>query len=222
MLLFAAVVIGVLVAAHLAARRRRRELAELAASLGLAFEVGPDEADGAPFARFEVFRRGRRRLAYNTISGSYQAGGGELMLHAGDFRYTTGSGKSKRTHRFSYLVASLPWPTPELLIRPEGIFDKLAAAFGFDDIDFESSEFSHAFYVKGSDKRFAYALLDARMMEFLLRERPKAIDIESGEICFTDGARKWPAAGFRAQLDFLRRFLDQWPRHLVKELASSG
>ena len=62
----------------------------------------------------------------------------------GDFVYkiTTSTGKSTqtRTYRFSYLILHLPFGNvPDLLIRREGMFDKLAGAFGFDDIDFESA-----------------------------------------------------------------------------------
>ena len=63
---------------------------------------------------------------------------------------------------------------PDLLIRPEGFFDKVAGAFGFDDIDFESEEFSRAFFVKSSDKRFAYDVLHPRMLELLMAERNAA------------------------------------------------
>ena len=46
--------------------------------------------------------------------------------------------RTTRTHRFSYLIVHLPFSgLPDLLIRPEGVFDKMAGAFGFDDIDFE-------------------------------------------------------------------------------------
>jgi hypothetical protein len=38
-----------------------------------------------------------------------------------------------------------PWPSPTLLVRPEGLLDKLAGIVGVDDIDFESSEFSKRF-----------------------------------------------------------------------------
>ena len=64
------------------------------------------------------------------------------------------SGKSTQTHtyRFSYLIAHVPFAgVPALLNRREGMFDKIAGAFGFDDIDYESAEFSRRFQVKSAD-----------------------------------------------------------------------
>jgi hypothetical protein len=55
-----------------------------------------------------------------------------------------------------------------MTIRPEGIFDKMKAAFGWDDIDFESAEFSKRFHVSARDRRWAYDVITPRTMEFLL------------------------------------------------------
>src|SRR5204862_1433100 len=104
---------------------------------------------------------------------------------AGDFTYkeTSGSGKDERTttYEFSYLLIRLPYGNvPDLLIRPEGFFDKLAAMIGFSDINFESAEFSRRFLVKSSDKKFAYDVIDPRMMDFLLATRPFPIDLHQG------------------------------------------
>ena len=117
------------------------------------------------------------------------------------------------------LLERAEWPAPTLLVRPEGLFDKLKGAIGFDDIDFESEEFSRKFYVQSSDKRFAYDVLHPRMMEFLLKEQPDALDLEGGALCVSDGSRLWEPDDFRARLDFVRRFCELWPRHLLVDLA---
>jgi hypothetical protein len=107
---------------------------------------------------------------------------------------------------------------PDLLIRREGIFDKIAGVLGFDDIDFESSEFSRKFCVKSGDKRFAYDVIDPRMMEFLLASDPPTIDIERGQCCITDGARRWEPAQFQAAMGWLGEFFDRWPDHVTASL----
>ena len=40
--------------------------------------------------------------------------------------------------------------------------------FGFDDIDFESDEFSREFCVKAADRRWAFDVIHQATMEFLL------------------------------------------------------
>jgi hypothetical protein len=53
--------------------------------------------------------------------------------------------------------------TPSLLIRREDIGDKLIGGLGFDDIDFESEEFSRDFWVKSDNRRHAYGVIHPRM-----------------------------------------------------------
>lgn len=205
----------------LAEKKRQDALAGLAQELGLRFDPGLDHDHDDEYAQFEIFRRGHARAARNTMHGSVTLFGQACDLVAGDYRYkvTSGSGKNRTTstYRFSYLIVHPPWDTPPLLIRPEGVFDKIKGAFGFDDIDFESAEFSRKFYVKSSDKRFAYDVLHPRMMEFLLAVKPPMIDIEGGALCLSDGARRWEADTFKLHIKFLGQFCEQWPRHLLKE-----
>ena len=210
--------------ARRAEQERQRALAALAAELGLRFDPEHDSDHDDHYAQFEIFRRGHSRVAKNTMTGTLGLFGRPCAVRCGDFRYkvTRSNGKqtTTTTHRFSYLIVHPPWDTPPLLIRPEGLFDKVAGAFGFDDIDFESSEFSKRFYVKSTEKRFAYDVLHPRMMEFLLAARPPMLDVEDGALCLSDGSRRWQPADFRAQIAFVRQFCDLWPRHLVKDLET--
>src|SRR5688572_14601020 len=157
LLIGGAIAVGVL--AHLANRKRQEELAALARELGWQFNPGKDKSHDEEYAHFEIFRRGHSRAAYNTLSGALVIDGRRYPAKMGDFTYQvtqhTGKSTSTQTYRFSYLIVHLPFgQVPALLIRREGIFDKLAGALGFDDIDFESAEFSKKFHVKSDDKRF--------------------------------------------------------------------
>ena len=54
------------------------------------------------------------------------------------------------------VIVQLPWSgILETIVRPEHVFDRLASFLGFDDIDFESVEFSKRFMVKFADRKFA-------------------------------------------------------------------
>lgn len=228
---FPVLVVGILVLAivavvfgHLAEKRRREELAAFAGEIGWRFD--PSRRSNDPLlARFEQFRRGHSRRAFNTLNGTLDARGLECDAQAGDFLYkqTSGSGKNRRTttYRFSYLVLDLPFrAVPDLVIRREGMFDKLTSVLGFDDIDFESDEFSRKFFVQSRDRKFAYDLIDPRMMEFLLAKSPPRIELEAGFLCLTDGSSRWDPHQFGVQLDTARDFLGRWPDHLVDRLGS--
>ncbi len=210
---------------YLAAKKRREELQALAQSLGWRFSPNRDSSHDDEYAHFEIFRRGHSRVAFNTLYGRLEIDGRDFRGKAGDFRYrvTSGSGKSRSTstYTFSYLILHLPFGrTPDLLIRPEGIFDKIAGAFGFDDIDFESEEFSRRFHVKSSDRRFAYDVVHPRMMEYLLGVSAPMVDIEQGRCCLSNGRTRWKPQDFRSSIRFLSEFFDLWPDHLTAQLES--
>ena len=209
--------------AHQQAKKRREALQSLADQLGLRYSAHDDRGYDERFAQFAIFRDGTSRIAYNTLSGETTVGGNTQRVVMGDFRYTveTGSGKNRRrvTVRFSYLMVALPHEgVPELLLRREHLFDKVTDFFGFDDIDFESVEFSKKFHVSSSHKRFAWDLFDPRMMEFLLAEESPVIDMEEGWMCVAN-KKVWPPEDFRSRLDFVGRFLDHWPDHVVRGLS---
>jgi hypothetical protein len=143
----------------------------------------------------------------------------------GDYHYqvTTHNdkGSSTRTYTFSYLIVRLPYHgLPDLFIRREGIFDAVKRAFGFDDIDFESAEFSSRFYVQSSDKRFAYDVFHPRMMEFLMQVDPPPIQLASGTLLLHRGTQRWGPDDFRAHLTWAREFLGRWPDHVVASLRT--
>ena len=232
--LFVAFIIGAMILigvvayfGHLAAKKRREAMQVLAHDLGWRFLPERDPYHDEEYAHFEIFRKGHGRAAFNTLVGSVQIDERSFPAKAGDFRYrvTSGSGKNRRTstYTFSYLIFHLPFVnTPDLLIRPEGIFDKLAGVFGFDDIDFESEEFSRRFHVKSSDRRFAYDVIHPRMMEYLLDVDAPLIDIERGRCCLSNGSARWKPEDFRNSIRFLREFFDLWPNHLAAQLESGS
>src|SRR5208283_3583865 len=76
------------------------------------------------------------------------------------------------------IVVASPLIFKHLNIRPENILDKFTEAIGFDPIQFESAEFSRKFHVRCEDKKFAYDIIHARMIEFLMQD-PKHIYIEA-------------------------------------------
>ncbi|MDP6602057.1 MAG: hypothetical protein QGH76_07150 [Phycisphaerales bacterium] len=205
------------------AKKRRAALRNLASELGLRFWEDDDPTHDDRFSDFEMFCRGTSRAAYNTLSGEAAVASRRQHVVMGDFRYTieTGSGKNRRrvTRRFSYVLVALPHEgAPELVLRREHLFDRVAGFFGFDDIDFESVEFSKRFHVGSSNKRFAWDLIDPRMMEFLLAEESPAIDMKNDWVCVAND-KVWSVEEFRARLDFVGRFLDHWPDHVVRGLG---
>jgi hypothetical protein len=114
-----------------------------------------------------------------------------------DYHYETHSTDSKghtqtHHHYFSFFVLRVPASFPELKIGPEGFFSKIAQAIGYDDIDFESHEFSRRFCVRSKDKKFAYDVCNARMIEYLLANPDLTIEIELDSLAISFNRRLKP------------------------------
>ena len=177
--LFAAIVVAAIIFGAIAARKRREALAALALRLGLNYRADDDHSLADRFEFLDALARGSNRYAFNTLSGVYQ--GHEVLVF--DYHYETHSTDSKgrrqtHHHYFSFFILMLPQSFPELRVTREGMFSRIAQAFGYDDIDLESAEFSRAFCVRSKDKRFAYDICHAQMMEYLLANRDLSIEIE--------------------------------------------
>jgi hypothetical protein len=165
--------------AHVATGKRRQALLELSVRLGLEFSAAHDKALAIRYGFLGRLGRGQNRYAFNVLSGNYR---GERVV-AFDYHYETHSTDSKGHHRtqhhyFSCLILELPIDCPELIITRESFLSKVAQAIGYDDIDFESAEFSRTFCVRSKDKRFAYDICNAQMMEYLLANRDLNIELE--------------------------------------------
>lgn len=161
------------------ARKRRAALFELAQRLHLDFAPGNDAGLADRFSFLKQLAQGSNRYATNVLSGNYQ----QHEILAFDYHYETyhtdKNGTRTEHHWFSFFILTLPASFPELTIRREGFFTKIAEVFGYADINFESAEFSKAFNVRSPDKKFAYDVCNAQMMEYLLANRDLSIEIEN-------------------------------------------
>jgi len=171
-------VIGFIIYGIWASRKRRQELATLAHRLGMSFSPSKDYGMDYVYGFLEAFKQGRNRYAYNIIDGGYRDRDFKIF----DYHYQTGSGKHTHDHYISFIIMTLEEVFPELKISREGILSKIGQALGFDDIDFESHEFSRNFCVRSKDKKFAYDACNAQMIEYLLRNRDVNIEIEHNVI----------------------------------------
>ena len=185
---FIAIIVVVSVLAYISAGKRREAMAKLAARLGMLFEPGKNWGMAQRYSFLDKLRVGSNRYAFNILNGNYK--GYDVIVF--DYHYRTGSGKNTQHHYISFFVLHLPVSFPELVIGPEGIFSKMAQAIGYDDIDFESHEFSRKFCVRSPDKKFAYDVCNARMIEYLLSNTDLTIEIEDDALAISFGSRLSP------------------------------
>lgn len=151
----------------------------LAQRLNLRFDLNPDYGIAAEYGFLKKLAQGDNRYAYNILSGKYQ----NYDIRAFDYHYqvtTHDKNGSHTTHyTFSFFILQMPMLFPDLTIRHETFLTKIAEVFGYQDIKFESAEFSKAFNVRCQDKKFAYDVCNGKMMEYLLANQDLNIEIEN-------------------------------------------
>lgn len=188
-LLVGAVLAGVIYSL-IQARKRREAMFELAQKLNLGFDPGEDREIADRFNFLKQLAQGENRYATNVLSGSYR----QNEILAFDYHYETHStdAKGNRTtqhHWFSFFILMLPVTFPELTVRRENLFTRIAEVFGYQDIKFESAEFSRTFNVRSPDKKFAYDVCHAKMMEYLLANRDLSLEIENNALALAFNTR---------------------------------
>lgn len=199
---------------EIAVRKRRKALAAWGAARGLRFSTEDVYGFDDRFPSFSCLRQGDNRYAYNLLQGEWNG----CPFLGFTYHYATHSTNSKgrRTthhHRFSAVIIDSAVPLKPILIRPEGVLDRMSAFFGFDDIDFESAEFSRRFYVRSPDRKWAYDLLHPRAMEFLLASPVFSMEFDERRAIVWRNAIFSPA-DFESAAGVVTGLLDQMPGFL--------
>ena len=181
-LFFGLVAIGIAltILGQLAEKKRRQAIELVAERLGLTFDSARSHSVSSSLSCLNKLNKGSNRYAFNTLRGTLES----HAILAFDYHYETYSRNSKghrRTHHhyLSCYCVTLDRNFPELNISKEHFFSKVAQALGWDDIDFESHEFSKSYCVRSKDKKFAYDFCSARMIDYLLDHKGLNIEVEN-------------------------------------------
>ena len=166
-ILVAAVVVAGLWYSYYRKKQREQALATFAGQHGL--EYSKSDPYGLLSHGFHLFRQGDGRGCEEVLAGTWQG----LPVKEADYWYYTQStdseGRTSRSYKyFSVIIADLQAAMPYVSVSKESVFSRLADHLGFHDIDFESEQFNREFQVKSPDREFAFKLIDARMIQWLL------------------------------------------------------
>ncbi len=217
--LFFCAVILVIILAWLLEMRRRKAIKQWAEANGLSFTSERDRSFDDTFPNFHCLQRGSNRYAKNIIYGDWNSRYACIF----DYYYTTGSGKNKHTHSFTGVMLNVGIPMPHLLIRGESFFDKVGEFIGFDDIDFEFKEFNDKYYVKSKDKKFAYDIVNPKMIEYLLTQPITPIEFSGQNVLTYESTNKKLKPGeIEDKLAFLEEIIKRFPDYLIKEFQGTS
>ena len=159
------IILVIVVGSRLREKKRTGRLQVVVAEMGLEFRAIGDPALLGRLGVFPLMNVGRSQELKNLILGDTSQG--QLALF--DFRYVTGHGKHKKTHRQSVLAMEAPelQQLPVFNMRPEGFWDKVGGVFGMQDVDFDDHvEFSKQFLLKGEDEEQLRSFMDKDLLDF--------------------------------------------------------
>ncbi|PID79263.1 hypothetical protein CSB20_10965 [bacterium DOLZORAL124_64_63] len=198
-------------------RKRREELHRWAFRYGWKM-LGHSRDDWASrYPGLALFGRGGGQVGDNIITGHFRGRAVTVL----DYKYVTGSGNSRTTHHFGVVLMETGFPVVPLEIRREHVFDKVGEFLGGGDIDFESAEFSRTFHVASSDRKWAYDVIHARTMEYLLGAPPFCIEFGFGEVAVYKMGRS-RTADFEAQVEMAAKLIDLVPDFVVRQMKGES
>jgi hypothetical protein len=212
LLLYLGFLVAIVVGLYLKLRRRL-EFMRFANTYG--FRYSPHDPFGLVNLPFRLFAKGDRRKVENVLWGTWKG----TPVKVFDYMYfeevrnpALGWWKHRAAFRpLSCAMVEIPVGAafPPLRIVPEGVLSRLADHVGLRDIELESGEFNRRYQVQAPERRFAYELIDARMIRWLLGlDRPVCFEVVGRWIIAYHGrvrpARLIPligsAAGFRERI----------------------
>jgi len=149
----------IITASVLYARKRTRELTEVAQRIGFQFIGNGSGPSFPPQPKISMLQRTRGRFS-NVMTGS----SGALQIKL--FDYTYPAGKTSVTQTVA--AFSQEQPLPPFALRPENFLDRIGDAIVHNDIDFDSNpEFSKRYLLKSPDEAGTRRLFTPSLLTYL-------------------------------------------------------
>ena len=170
LLAFVVVAAGMIGAAYLQYRARQARMNAIAAiGRNVGFTFSAEDADHIVSMPFVLFSKGDGRGVECVLSGTHDG----LPMRLFDYWYYDETSDehgnhSRQYHRFTCALATIPAACPRLQLGHENFLTRLGDHLGLHDVELEYDDFNRRFRVKCEDQKFAFSLLDAGMMEWLL------------------------------------------------------
>jgi len=184
--------------------KRKKDLEELAASMGLAFSPdGPDETVLAGTG-LEIFRSGHSRRASNLIQVESRAG----LIRFFDYRYVTSSGKNSQSHAFTLaLIACSACDIPAFDLKPESFIYKIGEALGFKDIDLPAFPvFSDKYRLTGPDEAAVHMFFTPQRAAWFERNQGLRVQGAPGHLVLFKRDGHLPVNAWQAFVEEVKAF----------------
>lgn len=201
----------------LAAKKRREAFQTWSAAHGWNYISQRDRGTYERFRFLDKLNQGSNRYAFDRLSGEWEGRNAEAFTFHFETHSSDSKGHRRTHHHYIGIVAiSIEREFPELRIHPEGLFSKIGQFFGYDDIDFESVEFSKKFSVRSENKKLAFDFCNTGMMEYLLQHSKTALELEGNTLAIYDANRLNPDE-VEPYLNHLSKIRSLMPEYLFRD-----
>jgi len=150
-------------------KKRVEAMQRAAREMGLAFAPKGDDATFGLLSGFHLFSHGHAKKITSLMLGEVS----DMEVRIFDYTYTTGSGKNSHTFRQTVIAFRSPkLALPAFSLRPENLFHKIGALFGYQDIDFDTHpQFSKHYLLRGNDEEAIRSTFHDGVLEFFDENR---------------------------------------------------
>lgn len=203
-LIFAGIVSLVIALVFYLSWKRRKDLEELAASMGLSFSAeGPDESSLSR-SGLEIFSAGHSRKASNLVRT--QSGAGQVSFF--DYHYVTGGGKHSQAHNFTLaLIECSRVRIPCFDLKPEGLLYKIGEMMGFKDIDLPAFPiFSDKYRLTGSDEAAVHMFFTPQRAAWFERNPGLRVQGAPGHIILFKREGRLPVNSWQGFMEEVKAF----------------
>jgi hypothetical protein len=204
---------------HVARKKREEALRGLARRLGCRFHASDPFGLAARYEPcFPTLAQGSRRYAYNVVAGLLDGRPMRLFDHHHETHSTDSKGRrTTHHHHRTFVCLEHDADLGRIEVRPEHFLDRIGAFFGFDDVDFESEEFSRKYHVKAEDRKLAYDVFHPKMIEFFLSLGDFKVTTSRNLALFRRGSSLMSIEEIERTLLDADGFLDRLPRYVRKD-----
>lgn len=209
-------------------KRRRNKWIQLAAGHGFQYSCEPNVKLPTLYSDFILFKQGVDKKAFNICLGEEKG----YEITAFDYYYTVPSGKDIiAKHHFSVFIFKSQLIFKPIIIlnnkmlRELDIFDAISSTIsrgekaylsGTDVIYFESEEFNRKYYIKCDNKKYAYDIINPRMVQFLSDISDINIEVQDNSVLFYWN-KVIPMSAIESYLTIAHDFFEMIPLYIKKE-----
>jgi hypothetical protein len=180
-------------------RKRVDAMERAAREMGLAFEPKDDGATLGLLSGFHLFSQGHAKKITSLMLGEVS----DMEVRIFDYTYTTGSGNNSHTSRQTVISFRSPkLALPAFSLRPENVFHKIGALFGYQDIDFDTHpEFSKHYLLRCSEEEAIRSTFNDTILEFYDENRGLCTEGSGQTLIFYRSAQQVEPAAIRSFMD---------------------